>query len=252
MSSVFRVFLEKLGGADATTFVGNAGELFFDPTSATLRISDGATPGGTVLSGASGLNLSQASDTLFNALENGDGIVFDGTRFTNQPAQQETFISAVYKFKHATSALPNSGEFQFNASIIANATAAYLHEETLNDVDLSNLFVAFAGHGKVLYVQDKDNADNFHLFRLDGEVTKVGTRVHVPVAHIEGGGKMSDNQKCMLGVIANSISDSIVPVAAPATPTTTGTAGQIRFSGDHLYICVADNTWKRADLSTWS
>ena len=63
---------------------------------------------------------------------------------------------------------------------------------------------------------------------------------------------MSDNQKCMLGVIADSISDSIVPVAAPATPTTTGTAGQIRFSGDHLYICVADNTWKRADLSTWS
>ena len=50
MASVYRVFVEKLGGADATTFVGNAGELFWDPTTQSLKISDGTTPGGQPLS----------------------------------------------------------------------------------------------------------------------------------------------------------------------------------------------------------
>ena len=50
MASVYRVFVEKLGGADAATFVGNAGELFWDPTTQSLKISDGTTAGGQPLS----------------------------------------------------------------------------------------------------------------------------------------------------------------------------------------------------------
>ena len=50
MASVYRVFLEKLGGSDAATFIGNAGELFYDPTTTTLKFSDGSTAGGQSLS----------------------------------------------------------------------------------------------------------------------------------------------------------------------------------------------------------
>ena len=53
MSSVFRAFVEKLGGSEAATFVGNRGELFYDPETSTLRVSDGNTPGGIVVSGGS-------------------------------------------------------------------------------------------------------------------------------------------------------------------------------------------------------
>jgi hypothetical protein len=49
MSSVYRPFVEKLGGANATTFVGDEGEIFYDPSSDTLRRSDGNTPGGVAL-----------------------------------------------------------------------------------------------------------------------------------------------------------------------------------------------------------
>jgi hypothetical protein len=38
---------------------------------------------------------------------------------------------------------------------------------------------------------------------------------------------------------------------APATATSTGTAGDVRYDADYIYICVATNTWKRALLSTW-
>lgn len=37
----------------------------------------------------------------------------------------------------------------------------------------------------------------------------------------------------------------------PATATSAGTAGNIRYDGNHLYICTATNTWVRTALSTW-
>lgn len=37
----------------------------------------------------------------------------------------------------------------------------------------------------------------------------------------------------------------------PASATATGTAGQICWDTNYVYICVATNTWKRAALTTW-
>jgi hypothetical protein len=38
---------------------------------------------------------------------------------------------------------------------------------------------------------------------------------------------------------------------APATNSSTGTAGQMAYDGTHLYVCVATNTWVRTTLSTF-
>lgn len=37
----------------------------------------------------------------------------------------------------------------------------------------------------------------------------------------------------------------------PANATSSGKAGQIAYDSNYVYICVADNTWKRAALETW-
>lgn len=50
MSTIYRTLNEKLGGRSVTEFVGNEGELFWDPTTATLRVSDGSTVGGIPIS----------------------------------------------------------------------------------------------------------------------------------------------------------------------------------------------------------
>jgi hypothetical protein len=42
----YRVYTEKLGGSNASQFVGDEGEYFYDPSDGQLRISDGVTPGG--------------------------------------------------------------------------------------------------------------------------------------------------------------------------------------------------------------
>lgn len=47
-------------------------------------------------------------------------------------------------------------------------------------------------------------------------------------------------------VVANAASS-----AAPATATSTGVAGTIAYDATHIYVCVATNTWVRANLATW-
>jgi len=48
-------------------------------------------------------------------------------------------------------------------------------------------------------------------------------------------------------------SSSTVPVAtlAPAHANSTGIKGQIAYDSSHVYVCVANNTWKRANLTSW-
>lgn len=40
-------------------------------------------------------------------------------------------------------------------------------------------------------------------------------------------------------------------VAPPATAGSVGVKGEVRIDSTYFYVCVANNTWKRATLSTW-
>jgi hypothetical protein len=42
-NTTYRFFVEKLGGSDLEEFIGNEGELFYDPVGQSLRISDGTS-----------------------------------------------------------------------------------------------------------------------------------------------------------------------------------------------------------------
>ena len=44
---------------------------------------------------------------------------------------------------------------------------------------------------------------------------------------------------------------SLGVLTTPASASAPGSAGQICFDGDYIYVCVAENTWKRSLLSTW-
>jgi hypothetical protein len=40
-------------------------------------------------------------------------------------------------------------------------------------------------------------------------------------------------------------------VSVPSSATATGSVNDIAFDSTHLYVCVATNTWRRTQLSTW-
>lgn len=39
--------------------------------------------------------------------------------------------------------------------------------------------------------------------------------------------------------------------SAPATSSSNGVAGTIRYDNTHIYVCIANNTWMRASVTTW-
>lgn len=64
-NKTYRPLLEKLGGVPATNYIGKRGELFYDPESTTLRIADGVTEGGQVVSGGGG----STGDITFSGIQ---------------------------------------------------------------------------------------------------------------------------------------------------------------------------------------
>jgi len=45
--------------------------------------------------------------------------------------------------------------------------------------------------------------------------------------------------------------DLVIPNETPASATAAGTAGQIVWDTNYIYICTATNTWKRVAIGTW-
>lgn len=41
-------------------------------------------------------------------------------------------------------------------------------------------------------------------------------------------------------------------VSAPENSSDSGSAGQVAYDSRYFYVCVADSTWLRAPLATWS
>jgi hypothetical protein len=41
-------------------------------------------------------------------------------------------------------------------------------------------------------------------------------------------------------------------VSVPATPTSSGTTGQVAKDNTYLYVCTATNTWKRVAWGVWA
>lgn len=44
----------------------------------------------------------------------------------------------------------------------------------------------------------------------------------------------------------------ILPTHTPASATAAGTAGEVAWDANYIYVCIAANTWKRVAISTWS
>lgn len=57
----------------------------------------------------------------------------------------------------------------------------------------------------------------------------------------------------LTGNVDGNISGEItLEGTAPASASATGTAGEVRYDADYIYICTATDTWKRVAISTWS
>ena len=97
MAVVYRALVEKLGAASTATFVGNEGELFWDPTSTSVRISDGSTPGGVGIGGGGGGGASYTDSDVATYLNgNLDTNIIPDTNATYDIGSAEKKIRHLY------------------------------------------------------------------------------------------------------------------------------------------------------------
>ena len=94
--------------------------------------------------------------------------------------------------------------------------------------------------------------------RSGGNLTIGTTSTNTSIRLLVGGGNMS-NVAANITTTGVSISQALTVAGntiightyIPSTAASAGTAGQIVWDSSYVYICVANNTWKRANISTW-
>jgi len=187
-------------------------------------------------------------------LEEGATIIWDAVDEIFKQAQigADGITSASYKFKDSLSGNPSTGHIALNNSNPTLATELRVHKTTTNGVDLTNVFAMGVGTASALYIQRKDNASEAHSYRTTGPAVDQGDYIAVPIEHNAGtGSSFTKNKVVVIGVYAKAEVSRLDAIAAPLTSTAAGTAGDVRYDADYVYICVATNTWKRSPLQTW-
>jgi hypothetical protein len=83
-----------------------------------------------------------------------------------------------------------------------------------------------------------------------GNITEMGNITGDDVDISAGTGDYTSSGSITIGgvTITNTL---IVASDAPASPTSIGTTGTITWDSDYMYVCIADDVWKRTALSTW-
>ena len=156
-NTVYRLFVEKLGGANPTTFVGDEGEVFYNPNDGVLKISDGSTPTGIVMNPIMPVGFFTPPDNHW---------------YVN-PARTDTYtstgsVAAPYKTVGAAlSAIQNALQtgivsFTDNGDSIANPQFVILQSSTTENIGLTT------GH---IYIQGDTTSGSQMPIWIYGTVT---------------------------------------------------------------------------------
>jgi len=82
-----------------------------------------------------------------------------------------------------------------------------------------------------------ESNNNTHMFFVSGATNQVGIGVSDPAPEV-----------------SLDISGSAIRLRNSSTPASAGApglAGEIRWDANYIYICIANDTWKRVAISTW-
>lgn len=97
------------------------------------------------------------------------------------------------------------------------------------------------------------------LTKSDLSLGSVDNIQQMPLSYLDTDNTLAANsdakvssQKAVKAFIATQVASAGLNwVTAPASSGASGTAGQIAYDNDYLYICVATNTWKKLIGVTW-
>jgi hypothetical protein len=123
-NTTYRVFVEKLGNTNPSQFIGNEGEVFYDPdaVSPSLKLSNGSTPGGVSFAGGGSGGNANTGDITFNAnYLVGTGTTYGGSGLFFAPGPD--FVDAENEISNGTQYVRLRG----------GDTASHIHFDTADN-----------------------------------------------------------------------------------------------------------------------
>lgn len=220
----------------------------FESTSASLRL--GSTNSTAVFSAVSG-QLSISTNPLHRITLGGSSLVVNsatGNVGIGSSVPGATLVinrdspaglGPILALRNATNNIGDRAQIRFDVGgLIPNGTIDW---------------IAAAGGDSLMTISTTSAGLLGERLRIDslGNVgigtTVAGSRVTVggTIESLSGGYRFPD------GTVQSSAYDGrILFVSAPASPSSTGTVGQMAVSGGYLYIAIATNTWARVQLET--
>ena len=119
MTTTFKLFADKMGGTPATNYIGTVGEVFYDPTGATsLRISDGVTPGGTLISTGGSTPVFGCFHKVADVVATEANAAFSFDWFNNTTAHVNTQGVAVVSSNPTRVAISSAGSYLLTVEML--------------------------------------------------------------------------------------------------------------------------------------
>ena len=155
-NSVYRTLLEKLGGNSVTNFIGKKGDIFYDPTIGSLKLSNGITPGGISITEPTVVSI--ADDRWYVDPSRTDIVASTSTGSLNNPFLSITSALAYIEARIADGSLT----ITISGTIVNNPQFIILKSSTTENVTLTR--------GHVYIVGDTPDAANVPIW-IHGNVT---------------------------------------------------------------------------------
>lgn len=214
---------------------------YTDDDSSQIKIGD-ADPA------TKGASITAYVDPTYVGCEFASNCYFDGTNW-----QRYDVTKPCHSLYHDTA---NDRTSVWRSAPAANPITNWV-EHTILEADVANGLTSLDAGGEILAVGKgvkltRDVA-NFIVIRerTSGETPILihRTGVNNYEMTLQTGGS---EKRVQTSDMKNTIGGFSGLVAAPASASATGAAGQIAYTNTHFYVCVATDTWLRAPLSAWA
>lgn len=174
MASTFKLFADKMGGRSASTYIGSAGELFYNPEIGSIKLSNGTTPGGITVTEPTSVNV--ADNQWYVDPSRTDIVAGTSTGSPSNP-----FLSITEALSYIEALITaNNLTININDAIVDNPQFIQLMSSTTENVTLTrgNIFITsvtpdaghvpiwIKGYVNVIPADSSANAINVNRFGL--------------------------------------------------------------------------------------
>jgi len=230
-----------LGGSSAQNIRinGNSNALYLGTAGDTCQVSANRRPtDGTIPNSARGTAFINV-----NGLSTGGSIELATSTTANTGATTAMTIDSSQRVGIGTTSPSSSLHISDSATVQARLISSGASTGILFSDAATTDSVTIGTVGDELRFRTDQGAYTFRTNNGASEAVRIDSSGRLLV------GTSTDSGGALLQVNGNRV--RIATAKTPASASDTGTAGEICWDADYIYVAVGTNTWKRAALSTW-